>query len=74
MEDVFWGWNNEVHIFDPVQLSWSEAQTHVSQFYTELDFHYRFRIVSFTKDHLNVSACSKQEPGELSTSPPFSNL
>ncbi|XP_053701188.1 kelch domain-containing protein 1-like isoform X1 [Synchiropus splendidus] len=25
--DVFWGWNNEVHIFDPQQGSWSEAQT-----------------------------------------------
>ncbi|XP_070775924.1 kelch domain-containing protein 1-like [Enoplosus armatus] len=27
-EDVFWGWNNEVHIFDPMQASWSEPQTH----------------------------------------------
>ncbi|KAF0044172.1 hypothetical protein F2P81_003330 [Scophthalmus maximus] len=25
---VFWGWNNEVHIFDPMQASWSEPQTH----------------------------------------------
>ncbi|KAG7509915.1 kelch domain-containing protein 1 [Solea senegalensis] len=28
VEDVYWGWNNEVHIFDPVQASWSEPQTH----------------------------------------------
>uniref|UniRef100_A0A3Q4I3X1 Kelch domain-containing protein 1-like n=1 Tax=Neolamprologus brichardi TaxID=32507 RepID=A0A3Q4I3X1_NEOBR len=26
--DVFWGWNNEVHIFDPMQSSWSEPRTH----------------------------------------------
>lgn len=26
---MFWGWNNEVHIFDPVHVSWSEPQTHV---------------------------------------------
>uniref|UniRef100_A0A667ZE71 Kelch domain containing 1 n=1 Tax=Myripristis murdjan TaxID=586833 RepID=A0A667ZE71_9TELE len=24
VEDVFWGWNNEVHMFDPTQASWSE--------------------------------------------------
>ncbi|XP_067336464.1 kelch domain-containing protein 1 isoform X2 [Channa argus] len=28
VEDVFWGWNNEVHVFDPMQASWSEPQTH----------------------------------------------
>ncbi|KAF7201623.1 kelch domain-containing protein 1 [Nothobranchius furzeri] len=28
VEDMFWGWNNEVHIFDPIQMSWSEPQTH----------------------------------------------
>ncbi|XP_054651479.1 kelch domain-containing protein 1-like isoform X1 [Dunckerocampus dactyliophorus] len=27
-EDILWGWNNEVHIFDPGQSSWSQAQTH----------------------------------------------
>ncbi|KAM3871214.1 kelch domain-containing protein 1 [Diretmus argenteus] len=26
--DVFWGWNSEVHMFDPTQASWSEPQTH----------------------------------------------
>lgn len=26
--DVFWGWNNEVHIFDPMQSSWNEQRTH----------------------------------------------
>lgn len=31
MEDVFWGWNNEVHIFDPGQASWNEPKTNVSQ-------------------------------------------
>uniref|UniRef100_A0A8P4GAQ8 Kelch domain-containing protein 1 n=1 Tax=Dicentrarchus labrax TaxID=13489 RepID=A0A8P4GAQ8_DICLA len=28
LEDVVWGWNNEVHVFDPVHASWSEPQTH----------------------------------------------
>ncbi|KAM6912487.1 kelch domain-containing protein 1 isoform 2-T3 [Xenentodon cancila] len=28
VENVFWGWNNEVHMFDPMQVSWSELQTH----------------------------------------------
>ncbi|XP_056151478.1 kelch domain-containing protein 1 [Lampris incognitus] len=28
VENVFWGWNNEVHIFDPTQASWREPQTH----------------------------------------------
>ncbi|XP_034419453.1 kelch domain-containing protein 1 isoform X2 [Cyclopterus lumpus] len=28
MEDVFWGWNNEVHIFDTKKASWIEPQTH----------------------------------------------
>ncbi|KAK5857566.1 hypothetical protein PBY51_010803 [Eleginops maclovinus] len=27
VEEVFWGWNNEVHIFDPMQASWSQPQT-----------------------------------------------
>ncbi|XP_061552514.1 kelch domain-containing protein 1-like isoform X1 [Phycodurus eques] len=27
-EDVMWGWNNEVHIFDPTQSSWGRPQTH----------------------------------------------
>uniref|UniRef100_A0A671V3U7 Kelch domain containing 1 n=1 Tax=Sparus aurata TaxID=8175 RepID=A0A671V3U7_SPAAU len=26
--DLIWGWNNEVHIFDPVHASWSEPRTH----------------------------------------------
>lgn len=29
MEDVFWGWNNEVHIFNPAEAGWSEPKTHV---------------------------------------------
>ncbi|XP_015244967.1 PREDICTED: kelch domain-containing protein 1 [Cyprinodon variegatus] len=28
VENLFWGWNNEVHIFDPVQRCWTEPQTH----------------------------------------------
>lgn len=28
VEDVFWGWNNEVHIFDTTNASWREPQTH----------------------------------------------
>ncbi|XP_062253865.1 kelch domain-containing protein 1-like [Platichthys flesus] len=28
VEDVFWGWNNEVHIFDPRHEGWSEPKTH----------------------------------------------
>uniref|UniRef100_A0A671V448 Kelch domain-containing protein 1-like n=1 Tax=Sparus aurata TaxID=8175 RepID=A0A671V448_SPAAU len=28
VEDVFWGWNNEVHVFDPVHEGWSEPKTH----------------------------------------------
>uniref|UniRef100_A0A7N8Y4S6 Kelch domain containing 1 n=1 Tax=Mastacembelus armatus TaxID=205130 RepID=A0A7N8Y4S6_9TELE len=24
--NVFWGWNNEVHIFDPMESSWNEPQ------------------------------------------------
>ncbi|XP_077415940.1 kelch domain-containing protein 1-like [Vanacampus margaritifer] len=27
-EDIMWGWNNEVHIFDPTQSSWSRPKTH----------------------------------------------
>ncbi|XP_016115657.1 kelch domain-containing protein 1-like [Sinocyclocheilus grahami] len=26
-EDIFWGWNNEVHEFDPERSSWTEPQT-----------------------------------------------
>ncbi|XP_029973292.1 kelch domain-containing protein 1 isoform X2 [Salarias fasciatus] len=26
VEDVFWGWNNEVHVFDPAQSTWSEPK------------------------------------------------
>ncbi|KAM9842092.1 kelch domain-containing protein 1 isoform 2-T2 [Aulostomus maculatus] len=26
--NYFWGWNNEVHIFDPMQASWTEPRTH----------------------------------------------
>ncbi|XP_062863126.1 kelch domain-containing protein 1 isoform X2 [Trichomycterus rosablanca] len=26
-EDVFWGWNNEVHVFDPETNSWNEPHT-----------------------------------------------
>lgn len=29
-EDVFWGWNNEIHEFDPENSSWTEPQTIVS--------------------------------------------
>lgn len=29
MEDVFWGWNNEVHVFTPAEAGWSEPKTHV---------------------------------------------
>lgn len=39
MEDVFWGWNNEVHIFDPMQASWSEPKTHVSQLKSDSSFY-----------------------------------
>ncbi|XP_064185979.1 kelch domain-containing protein 1 isoform X4 [Anguilla rostrata] len=28
VEEVFWGWNNEVHIFNPSTASWSEPHTH----------------------------------------------
>ncbi|KAM8914528.1 kelch domain-containing protein 1 isoform 2-T9 [Spinachia spinachia] len=28
MEDVLWGWNNEVHVFDTAKSCWSETQTH----------------------------------------------
>ncbi|XP_019728159.1 kelch domain-containing protein 1 [Hippocampus comes] len=27
-EGVMWGWNNEVHMFDPTQSSWGQPQTH----------------------------------------------
>lgn len=36
VEEVFWGWNNEVHMFDPMQASWSQPQTHVSIFECDL--------------------------------------
>lgn len=26
-EEVFWGWNNEIHEFDPENSSWTEPQT-----------------------------------------------
>uniref|UniRef100_A0A8C6S9H3 Kelch domain-containing protein 1 n=1 Tax=Neogobius melanostomus TaxID=47308 RepID=A0A8C6S9H3_9GOBI len=26
--ELFWGWNNEVHIFDPTQSSWNQPQTY----------------------------------------------
>nr|XP_006632452.2 PREDICTED: kelch domain-containing protein 1 isoform X2 [Lepisosteus oculatus] len=25
--EIFWGWNNEVHVFDPQKLTWSEPST-----------------------------------------------
>lgn len=28
-EDIFWGWNNETHEFDPDRNSWTELQTSV---------------------------------------------
>ncbi|XP_075874164.1 kelch domain-containing protein 1 isoform X2 [Nelusetta ayraudi] len=28
VEDVFWGWNNEVHVFNPAEAGWSEPKTH----------------------------------------------
>ncbi|XP_035281007.1 kelch domain-containing protein 1 isoform X2 [Anguilla anguilla] len=28
VEEVFWGWNNEVHVFNPSTASWSEPHTH----------------------------------------------
>uniref|UniRef100_A0A8C9Z6L1 Kelch domain containing 1 n=1 Tax=Sander lucioperca TaxID=283035 RepID=A0A8C9Z6L1_SANLU len=53
VEDVLWGWNNEVHIFDPMQASWSEPQTNVSQcdscFYT-LNAMQRFLLETRTSD------------------------
>ncbi|XP_056446343.1 kelch domain-containing protein 1-like [Gadus chalcogrammus] len=27
VDDVYWGWNNEVHVFDPNHASWTEPQT-----------------------------------------------
>ncbi|CAL8273543.1 unnamed protein product [Merluccius merluccius] len=27
VDDVYWGWNNEVHVFDPKHASWTEPQT-----------------------------------------------
>lgn len=36
VDDLFWGWNNEVHVFDPVKGSWAEPQTHVSASWTTL--------------------------------------
>ncbi|XP_056914808.1 kelch domain-containing protein 1-like isoform X2 [Takifugu flavidus] len=27
VEDVFWGWNNEVHVFDPMNSTWTEPKT-----------------------------------------------
>lgn len=29
MDDIYWGWNNEVHMFDPTSTSWSEPHTSV---------------------------------------------
>ena len=29
VDDVYWGWNNEVHVFDPNHASWTEPQTNV---------------------------------------------
>lgn len=26
----FWGWNNEVYVFDTLTSAWSEPETHVS--------------------------------------------
>lgn len=28
-EDIFWGWNSEVHVFDPGSKGWTEPQTFV---------------------------------------------
>uniref|UniRef100_H2MC56 Kelch domain containing 1 n=1 Tax=Oryzias latipes TaxID=8090 RepID=H2MC56_ORYLA len=28
VSDAFWGWNNEVHVFDPSEVSWNDPQTH----------------------------------------------
>lgn len=30
VEDVFWGWNNEVHVFNPTNSTWTEPKTNVS--------------------------------------------
>lgn len=30
VSDAFWGWNNEVHVFDPSEVSWNDPQTHAS--------------------------------------------
>ncbi|XP_064811744.1 kelch domain-containing protein 1-like isoform X1 [Oncorhynchus masou masou] len=27
VDDIYWGWNNEVHMFDPTSASWSEPHT-----------------------------------------------
>uniref|UniRef100_A0A4W5NBI7 Kelch domain containing 1 n=1 Tax=Hucho hucho TaxID=62062 RepID=A0A4W5NBI7_9TELE len=27
LDDIYWGWNNEVHMFDPTSASWSEPHT-----------------------------------------------
>lgn len=32
MDDIYWGWNNEVHMFDPASASWSEPHTSVRQY------------------------------------------
>ncbi|XP_068195394.1 kelch domain-containing protein 1 isoform X3 [Antennarius striatus] len=29
LTDIYWGWNNEVHTFDPMNASWRQPETHV---------------------------------------------
>ncbi|XP_068195393.1 kelch domain-containing protein 1 isoform X2 [Antennarius striatus] len=28
LTDIYWGWNNEVHTFDPMNASWRQPETH----------------------------------------------
>uniref|UniRef100_A0A8C8IW14 Uncharacterized protein n=1 Tax=Oncorhynchus tshawytscha TaxID=74940 RepID=A0A8C8IW14_ONCTS len=43
VDDIYWGWNNEVHMFDPTSASWSEPHTSVRR--------YIERVYLFLKRH-----------------------
>lgn len=52
MEDVFWGWNNEVHIFNPAEAGWSEPKTHVRLIMVLINiiiYNYNVIVIDFTE-------------------------
>lgn len=56
VEDVFWGWNNEVHIFDPAQTSWTRPHTCVSYSHVHVSSGLTFLLAQ----HINIGKSSQK--------------